>query len=168
MSKQIFGLRLVERGLDALRTQLFECLAQFVDAGAQHRTGARLLGIKRAQLRRSETRGGECLTRDVHTAREMHTDRADHVAASALRAGIEHQLLPLLELGETQVARQQLMDQPQRTELAPIDLAQELQLVDWSVAALARALVKVARLGAHSAMQAGLEVKGHTGVGLLE
>ena len=69
------------------------------------------------------------------------------------------QLLPLLELSECQVACKQPVKQTQRGELAPINLAQELELVDRGVAALARAFVEMTGLGTHPAVQAGLQIE---------
>src|SRR5678815_980625 len=59
------------------------------------------------------------------------------------------------------------MDEAEGTELAPVHLAQELELVDRGVTALAGALVEVAGLGTHPAVQARLQIERDLRVGLL-
>jgi hypothetical protein len=104
--------------------------------------------------------GCERLAHDRDHRRDIDAHRANHVAAPALGAGVEGELLPLLEILCSDVAHYESAQPAHRRHLAQVKPPQRIDLENRRVLAITGGFVEMAGLGAHAAVDASLEVGG--------
>ncbi len=102
------------------------------------------------------------VARFLHQLRDVDAHRADRGAATAHRARVVQQLLPVLQIGNAGLFDQSQCahDGRKRAGLAPIGAAQQFQLADGRVLGVSGGHVEMAGFGAQAAMYAGFEVHG--------
>ena len=148
--------------------ELAHGVLQLVDPDAEQRIVSRLLVVQCAQFRRHEIRRGQRLTPDANTARDLDAHGTHEVAAPAFRAGVEQQLLPVAQVLRGDLAHEQAIEPAHGRQLATVHAAHQVHLVDRRVLRFMRRFEEMTGLGAHAAVDAGLQFHGRARIEIRE